>query len=488
MSGRLRSRPAANSADKIEENVNERILAECYALYVDRKSGLVKAADALGLPLLAPRKKISIMLMGNHSAGKSSFINWYVGEHIQRTGVAIETQGFTFVTSGRRRESLTGNATLHLYQHFQKLEEISGVSDYLSTEISTSREKKFGLVTFIDTPGLVDGDMKYEFDVERALLWLGESNLTPMQKRREGTRQNWGQYCGQWLCWLCDLGSPVVHLDHEGLVLVFFDPMGQALCKRTLNIVERLSEENGEKMRFYLSKADEAGDESDRQRVMMQIVQELCKRPGLNKCGFDMPTIYIPDPAKPSRCLNQIDGVCGTIEKIIDQTVQSSLNHLERDSDIIAESVERRLKEDSYKATVNRKIRIKHFLFGCLGYLLPLCFLASFVIGCFPDDSLTDMAGPDVAHALHVYTEVVSVLWGWLAWDSSLWGVFVILGSSGLFLLLARLYSRTEPTLSRRQKRYLRETHAFIQEVVKPRKAELYDLYLRQCISDYDVS
>lgn len=31
----------------------------------------------------------------------------YVEEHIQRTGVAIETQGFTFVTSGRKRESLT---------------------------------------------------------------------------------------------------------------------------------------------------------------------------------------------------------------------------------------------------------------------------------------------------------------------------------------------------------------------------------------------
>lgn len=26
----------------------------------------------------------------------------------------------------------------------------------------------------------------------------------------------------------------------------------------------------------------------------MQIVQELCKRPGLNRTGFDMPTIYIP--------------------------------------------------------------------------------------------------------------------------------------------------------------------------------------------------
>ena len=26
----------------------------------------------------------------------------------------------------------------------------------------------------------------------------------------------------------------------------------------------------------------------------MQIVQELCKRPGLNRTGFDMPTIYVP--------------------------------------------------------------------------------------------------------------------------------------------------------------------------------------------------
>lgn len=30
----------------------------------------------------------------------------YVEEHIQKTGVAIETQGFTFITSGRKRESL----------------------------------------------------------------------------------------------------------------------------------------------------------------------------------------------------------------------------------------------------------------------------------------------------------------------------------------------------------------------------------------------
>ena len=36
-----------------------------------------------------------------------SIVNRYIEEHVQRTGVAIETQGFTFVTSGKKRESLT---------------------------------------------------------------------------------------------------------------------------------------------------------------------------------------------------------------------------------------------------------------------------------------------------------------------------------------------------------------------------------------------
>lgn len=38
---------------------------------------------------------------------RSDFHYRYIEEHVQRTGVAIETQGFTFVTSGRKRESLT---------------------------------------------------------------------------------------------------------------------------------------------------------------------------------------------------------------------------------------------------------------------------------------------------------------------------------------------------------------------------------------------
>ena len=73
---------------------------------------------------------------------------------------------------------------------------LSGLLSYLNTEICTSKQKKFPLVTFIDTPGLVDGGMNYPFDVNEGLLWLGE---------------------------LVDL------------VFVFFDPIGQVMPFKKIN-------------------------------------------------------------------------------------------------------------------------------------------------------------------------------------------------------------------------------------------------------------
>jgi len=126
-------------------------------------------------------------------------------------------------------------------------------------------------------------------------------------------------------------------------------------------------------MRFYLSKADEAGHEADRQRVMMQIVQELCKRPGLNRTGFEMPTIYIQNPSgKLSRCMNQIDDVCMDIEKTINLTVQNTLNTLERDCEKIADLIDRKLAIDSADRSSNFYARIKGLTLYVIGVLLPL--------------------------------------------------------------------------------------------------------------------
>lgn len=52
---------------------------------------------------------------------------------------------------------------------------VVGVTDYLCAEVSTSKQKKFSLVTFVDTPGLVDGDMIYPFDVNSAITSFGKN-------------------------------------------------------------------------------------------------------------------------------------------------------------------------------------------------------------------------------------------------------------------------------------------------------------------------
>ena len=97
----------------------------------------------LGLSCIAPRQKINVMIVGNHSAGKSSYINWYVGEHVQSTAVAIETQGFTFCTSGKKRDTLKGQATMVLFQHLQ--EELNqfapAIYNGLATEVCTGTRR-----------------------------------------------------------------------------------------------------------------------------------------------------------------------------------------------------------------------------------------------------------------------------------------------------------------------------------------------------------
>jgi hypothetical protein len=444
------SRPAPldsspSSTATTELSLNERILNECHKLYTDKEHGLVEMGKTVGLQLLAPRRRIIIMLIGNHSAGKSSFINWYVENNVQRTGVAIETQGFTFVTSGKKRETLTGRATLHLYPHFKALEKIKGVVDYLNTEIVPSNAKKFNLVTFVDTPGLVDGEMYYPYDVEKTILWLG--NLADQ-------------------------------------IFVFFDPIGQALCRRTVNLVEKLNASHSEKINFFLSKADEAGQESDRQKVMMQIVQELCKRPGLNKCGFEMPTIYIPDPnlIRATQCVNQIESVCVQIEKAINYTIQNTLNSLEKDCDQVTELIHAKITEDNDKRKSNLKAGAKGILWVLVALVYPLLTIITAM-----SSDLNSFVGPAVAKAINSYTRPIDAFWSFLPQKYHLHanGFFVLM--TFVLLFVAWYSSKLQPCLSRKDKNVLIARREYIRDVVKPKKVQLYTSYLAEIISGQDL-
>jgi ribosome biogenesis GTPase A len=82
--GTAAKRSTANTVDKFSLSTNEQIIKTIYDLYTDKEYGLETIAKAVNLKeVTAPRKKITVLIIGNHSSGKSSFINWYIGEHIQ---------------------------------------------------------------------------------------------------------------------------------------------------------------------------------------------------------------------------------------------------------------------------------------------------------------------------------------------------------------------------------------------------------------------
>jgi hypothetical protein len=425
---------------------NANILRECHNLYTDSKYGLIKIGKSLGLPFLVPRRKIMIMLIGNHSAGKSSFINWYVGDKIQKTGVAIETQGFTFITNGKKRESLTGKATIHLHPHFKTLESIRGITDFISTEISPSTENRFNFVTFIDTPGLVDGEMYYPYDVDKAILWLG---------------------------------------NIADLIFVFFDPIGQALCKRTLDLVQKLNSQASDKIKFFLSKADEAGDEHDRQKVMMQIVQELCKRPGLNRCGFAMSTIYIPDPAinRPTKCLNQIDEIHEQIEKTINFTIQNGLNTLDKDYNQVISLIEKKIEKDNETKNHNIKIILRSSAMIFLAILIPFVLFSHKMTKLAIFDTIKHTP---MAHYLKAYLSTLNSFWETIPPAYHLYGQIIILTISIILFILSIYLNKIAPVMDKQDRVSWIDKRNYLVKQIKSKKHSLYREYLSQSINEDD--
>lgn len=60
-----------------------------------------------------------------------------------------------------------------------------------------------------------------------------------------------------------------------------------------------------------------------------------------------MLTIFIPTlQEKKTRCVNQIDDVCKQIEKTIKQTIQNTLNSLEKDTDAIINKMNDKIRKD----------------------------------------------------------------------------------------------------------------------------------------------
>jgi GTPase SAR1 family protein len=104
--------------------------------------------DAVGLP--------TVLLLGNHSSGKSSLINYLFGKDIQKTGVAPVDDGFTLIMHGDEQTDLDGKAVVtHPKLPYRALEQFGPV--FVSRlKLKQRFSDILKSIVLIDSPGMID--------------------------------------------------------------------------------------------------------------------------------------------------------------------------------------------------------------------------------------------------------------------------------------------------------------------------------------------
>lgn len=118
-----------------------------------------------------------VLLLGNHSSGKSTFINFLLGTELQRTGVAPTDDGFTLITHGPVATELDGHAVVS--NPNLPYEGLRHFGDALVSHIRLKLRpvELLQTVTLIDSPGMID-EAKAEngrgFDFPGVVRWFAE--------------------------------------------------------------------------------------------------------------------------------------------------------------------------------------------------------------------------------------------------------------------------------------------------------------------------
>ena len=88
------------------------------------------------------------------------------------------------------------------------------------------------------------------------------------------------------------------------------------------------------------------------------------------------------------RCVNQIEEVCKDVEKTINQTIQNTLNSLEKDCDAIEYLVDEAINKDNQTRSANIRAYIKWCFMYLLALSLPLAIVVTMMLAMFEAKSL----------------------------------------------------------------------------------------------------
>ena len=120
----------------------------------------------------------SVLILGNHSSGKSSLVNWLLGDPaVQDTGVAPTDDGFTVIIHGDHDEDVFGPAAVAMLpKEFRALESF-GPSFLQHLKVKARNRDILRRVNLVDSPGMIDsaeGAATRDYDFEGAVKRFAE--------------------------------------------------------------------------------------------------------------------------------------------------------------------------------------------------------------------------------------------------------------------------------------------------------------------------
>ncbi|KAF1320243.1 Rme1-like gtpase atpase without a c-terminal eh domain, partial [Globisporangium splendens] len=173
----------------VSGEVNRMIQVEVGGIYERletlRQQSKFPSFDTVNIPM--------VLVLGNHSSGKSTFINYMLGQEVQKTGTLLfhicrapTDCTFTVLVGGTREERLDGSAlTRHAKYGFGDVQRRFGrelVSQIELKVVANSPLLDEGGLMVVDSPGMIDPpgastdrtDTDRGYDFKRVVQWFAE--------------------------------------------------------------------------------------------------------------------------------------------------------------------------------------------------------------------------------------------------------------------------------------------------------------------------
>ncbi|MEM8820712.1 MAG: dynamin family protein [Pseudomonadota bacterium] len=198
------------------------------------------------------RRPPLVFLLGNHSSGKSTFVNFLLGAEVQKTGVAPTDDDFTIITHSHAEDDRDGHAVVS--NPDLPYEGLRHFGDQLVAHVKLKLRASELLrnVTLIDSPGMID-EAKAEsgrgYDFPGVVRWFAE---------------------------------------RADLVLIFFDPDKPGTTGETLQVFNKSLSGIDHKLTIVMNKMDQFRNMHDFARAC----GALCWNLGKVIPRKDLPLIY----------------------------------------------------------------------------------------------------------------------------------------------------------------------------------------------------